>query len=165
VNANNEAIDELELFFDDEELIEIASNQLQSADKAPAIVTVITGKEVRKSGARDLYDILARVPGFGVSISRYGLMMSEVRGIKTINSEKIKFLIDGHSVNDVLYNSFSWGFNQISLDNIKRIEIIRGPGSALHGSSAVVGVINVVTKDAEDIDGVIVTAGGGEFDT
>ncbi len=165
VADDNEDMDELDLFFEEEELIEIASNQLQSADKAPAIVSVITSSEIRKSGARNLYDVLQRVPGFGASISRYGLMQTEVRGISTINSEKVKMLIDGHSVNDVLYNSSSWGFNQISLDNIKRIEIIRGPGSALHGSNAFVGVINIVTKNAEDIDGLIITASGGSFDT
>ncbi len=138
---------------------------MQTADKAPAIVSVITAEKIRKSGARSLYEVLQRVPGFGVSMARYGKHMIEVRGIKTIHSEKIKMLIDGHSTNGVLDNSFTWGPDSLSLNNIKRIEIIRGPGSALHGSNAFVGIINIVTNEAEDIDGVIITAGSGNFDT
>ncbi len=158
-------MDELDLFFEEEELIEIASNQLQSADKAPAIVSVISGSEIRKSGARTIHDVLRRVPGFGTSLHFYGKKMIEVRGIKTEHSEKVKLLIDGHSANGVIYNSFTWNLDNLSVDNIKRIEIIRGPGSALHGSNAFVGVINIVTKNAEDIDGLIVTASMGNFDT
>jgi len=160
-----ETAEDLLLFFEVEELV-IATRHKIPVKKAPAIATVITAKEIRNMGARNLLDILRKVPGIGVSIhdmSAYDAV--EIRGIKTSTSEKILFMVDGHSVNNIVTGDSLKTFIYLSADAIKRVEVIRGPGSALYGANAFVGVINVVTKKAEDINGLQVTAGAGSFNT
>ncbi len=156
---------ELLFFFDEADLIVSATKHPLSLKKAPAIATIFTAKDLRNMGARDISDVLRRVPGYGVSMPRFGLELIEVRGVTGARSEKIKFLIDGHSVNNNMDGGIVWGYENLSLNNVKRIEVIRGPGSALYGSNAFLGVISVVTKDGKDIDGVTLSAGAGSFDT
>jgi iron complex outermembrane receptor protein len=81
------------------------------------------------------------------------------------DSQKVKVLIDGHSVNEPGSGGASFNFFDLVVENAKRIEVIRGPGSALYGQNAFLAVINVVTKDTEDIDGFQLTTSGGRFDT
>jgi outer membrane cobalamin receptor len=134
--------------------------------KAPAIATVVSEREIRNMGARNLLDILRIVPGIGISIAPIAAYHTiEVRGIKTLNSEKVLIMIDGHSINETLHSSSAFFFQYMSVEKIKRVEIIRGPGSALYGASAFTAVINIITKRAEDIQGLQLTAGGGSFDT
>ncbi len=156
---------ELFLFFDEEELVEIASRHLQSLNKAPAIVSVVTRREIRNMGARNLFDVLRREAGIGVTLNHFGKYQIEFRGNKHVDAANYKLMIDGHSVHDDLSAGSSYIFDKMSIENVKRIEIIRGPGSALYGSGAFAGVINVVTVNGEDIDGTTVTAGGGSFGT
>ena len=162
----SETTEELLLFFEAEELV-IATRSATSVRKAPAIATVITAKEIRDMGARNLSDILRRVPGIGISVPDVPILYPsvEVRGIRTTLSEKVLLMIDGHSVNNNVQGSAVFSFWDLSVDNIKRIEVIRGPGSALYGANAFMAVINIVTKEAEDIRGLQVTAGGSSFDT
>ncbi|RJR19246.1 MAG: TonB-dependent receptor [Nitrospiraceae bacterium] len=160
-----ETAEELLFFFEEEELV-IATRSTIPVRKAPAIATVITAQEIRNMGARNTLDVLKTVPGFGVSTTEFNLKMLEVRGILTQLSEKVLFMIDSHRVNlhwngSALYQIV----NTIPVENIKRIEVIRGPGSVLYGANAFVAVINIVTKEAEDIKGIQLTAGGGSFDT
>jgi outer membrane cobalamin receptor len=143
-----------------------ATKRKISVRKAPAIATVITADEIRNMGARDLTDVLKTVPGFGVAISSEGYNQFEVRGISTTISEKILVMIDGHRVNTPYMGSgLILLFDNLSLEKVRQVEIIRGPGSALYGANAFVGVINVITKDADDVDGMDVTVAGGNFDT
>ncbi len=143
-----------------------ATKRKISVRKAPAIATVITADEIRNMGARDLMDVIKMVPGFGVSMSVEGRHMFEVRGISTVMSEKILMMIDGHRVNDPYTGSaFGWLFDYLSVEKIRQLEIIRGPGSALYGANAFVAVINVITKEADDIDGIEAGVAGGSFDT
>ena len=166
--GESESLDTL-LMMDLEELIEvqfsIATRSLLSVRKAPAIATVITADQIKTSGARNLLDVLARVPGVGVSRTFFSVYEIEIRGIKSTRNEKIKFMVDGHSMNQPLWGGSSWAYENISLEQVERVEIIRGPGSALYGTSAFSGIINVVTKQGEDIDGTIVSSGVGSFDT
>ncbi len=160
-----ETAEDLLLFFEEEELF-IATRHKTPIKNAPAIATVITAKEIRNMGARNLMDILRKIPGIGVSISDIPVLHSiEVRGIKTTLSEKILVMIDGHKINTPVNGSAIWMYGNHFVDNIKRIEIIRGPGSALYGANAFVAAINIVTMDTEDIKGVRISAGGGSFDT
>ncbi len=160
-----ETAEDLLLFFEEEELI-IATRHKTTVRKAPAIATVITAKEIRNMGARNLLDILRKIPGIGVSIADVPVYESiEIRGIRTTLSDKILFMIDGHTINNTLQGSGRDAFGDISVESIKRIEVIRGPGSALYGANAFTAIINIVTMDAEDINGLQVTAGGGSFDT
>jgi len=160
-----ETAEELLLFFEEEELV-IATRSSIPVRKAPAIATVVTAREIRDMGARNILDVLKTVPGFGISINEFSIRMLEVRGIRTQMSEKVLFMIDSHRINlhwngSALY----YIYNAIPIESIKRIEIIRGPGSVLYGANAFAAVINIVTKDAEDIKGVQLTAGRGSFDT
>ncbi len=130
-----------------------ATKRKISTRKAPAIATVITADEIKNMGARDLTDVLKTVPGFGVSINEWGVNMFEVRGIKTTGSEKILVMTDGHRLNESYTGSgLCLTFNDLSVEKIRQIEIIRGPGSALYGANAFTAVINIITKDADDAD-------------
>ncbi|MDH3973880.1 MAG: TonB-dependent receptor [Deltaproteobacteria bacterium] len=159
------SMEEMLLFFDERELIITATKQPQNVADAPAIATIITAEDIRRMGARDIMDVLNRVPGMHVFRGYYGKENIEVRGIVTINSEKVKIMIDGHSLNNLLLGGTTYAFDSLSVDNVKRIEVVRGPGSALYGSNAFSAVINIITKDGKDMDGVIFTAAGGSYDT
>ncbi len=164
-NGQLAAVDpELGLFFEQEDLIVTATKQPQTLKKAPAVATVFTARDIRLMGARDIMDVLKRVPGIGVSKSFYGPDNIEVRGLLGFRSEQVKFLIDGVSVNN-LSGGAAWNYDSLSVDNVKRIEVIRGPSSALYGTDAMSAIINIITKKGEDIDGAAVSAGGGSFNT
>jgi iron complex outermembrane receptor protein len=116
-------------------------------------------------GARDIIDVLLTVPGIDISMARFGQNIIGMRGIKTSNSEKVKVLIDGHSVNEPYFGGALILHDDLAIDDVKRIEVIRGPGSALYGANAFVGVIHIITYDASDINGFDVLVEGGSFDT
>ncbi len=163
--TKNTTKEELLLFYEEKDLV-VATKRKIPLGKAPAIATVITADEIKNMGARNLMDVLKMVPGMGVSINEYGRYMFEVRGIRTATSEKILVMIDGHRLNESYTGSaLANVYNDLPIENIKQIEIIRGPGSALYGANAFAAVINIVTKDADDIKGVAVSATGGSFDT
>ena len=157
---------ELLMFFEEQDLV-TATKRPTSLRKAPAIATIISADEIRNMGARNLEDILKMVPGFGVSTNEWGTHMIEVRGIRTGTSEKILVMIDGHSLNRntngsaTVYNVA----NKLPIENIRQVEVIRGPGSALYGNSAFVATINIITRNAEEINGLEVKGGGGSFDS
>jgi iron complex outermembrane receptor protein len=155
----------LSMYFKPEEL-EISTRRAIPLLKAPAIATVITDKEIRNMGARTLVDVLRLVPGMGIAITDQGFSRLEVRGIATGQSEKVLIMIDGHGLNrNHSGSAFPFFLDYLSVDNIKKIEIVRGPGSALYGTNAFVAVINIITKSAEDMEGANVSVSGGSFDT
>jgi iron complex outermembrane receptor protein len=162
----SETAEELLLFFEEEELV-IATRHKTPVKKAPAIATVITAREIRNMGARNITDVLRKIPGIGIVMPDVAIAHAtiEVRGIKADLSEKVLIMIDGHSVNDSHQSSAMLIYDDLSVDNIKKIEVIRGPGSALYGANAFTAVINIVTMEAEDIKGLQITAGRGSFDT
>lgn len=150
----------------DETFVITATKTLENIKKTGASVTVITNKELREMGAKNVMDALRRVPGFDVTLNNLGWDVIEARGIKASFSDKILFMMNSHPANlDIMFGGVSSLAGSLVVENVKRIEIIRGPGSALHGTSAFLAVVNIITKDAEDIDGIEVTAGGGSFET
>ncbi len=155
---------ELLMFFEEKDM-ETATKRTTSLRRAPAIATIITADEIRNMGARNLLDILKMVPGFGISLNEYGSPMVEVRGIRTPLNEKILLMIDGHSLNKNFTGSGLFAEAEVPVENIRQVEVVRGPGSALYGSNAFVATINIITRDAEEIDGLELKAGGGSFDT
>ena len=155
---------ELLLFF--EESVITATKTKKKASDVPATVTVITAEQIRNMGARNIMDVLKVVPGVNIARMSYGTWKGvEVRGIRTTFSEKVLLLLDGHNLNSVYTGGFIRYFEDLVINNIKQIEIIRGPLSAMYGNSAFVAVINIITKKAEDINGVEVKGGWGSFDT
>ncbi|MFA7060337.1 MAG: TonB-dependent receptor [Pedobacter sp.] len=156
---------DLLMFFEEQDLV-TATKHPTSLRKAPAIATIITADEIRNMGARNLLDVLKMVPGLGISTNEFGVMMVEVRGIRSRINEKILFMIDGHSLNKSIYGSSLYPYAEMfPMENIRQVEVVRGPGSALYGNSAFVATINIITRNAEEINGLEVKAGGGSFDS
>jgi iron complex outermembrane receptor protein len=157
---------EEELLLLGEQFVITPTKTKKKASETPAIVTVITAAEIKNLGARNLADILRTVPGFGIQISQgYARSEIEVRGVGTRNSEKVLILIDGHKMNTPFFGGATTYTTDMAVDNIKRIEIVRGPGSAIYGDNAFMAVINIITKKAEDVDGVKLTGAVGSYDT
>lgn len=142
--------------------IKVASKKGGNIREIPGIVTLITEEEIKNSGARDLIDVLRLVPGFHFGVDVQGVVGIGVRG-NWAHEGKVLMLIDGHEFNENLYSTLQFG-NHIPVDQIKKIEIIRGPGSALYGGYAELAVINVITKKAEDINGVSISAMYGQME-
>jgi len=140
---------ELEKFLNS--LMSVASQKTLSTRESPSIVSLITEEEIRKSGARDLVDVFRLVPGFDFAYDGNGKIGLGVRG-NWVNEGKILLLMDGLLMNDIFSANLSFG-NHFSVANISRIEIIRGPGSAIYGGFAELGVINIITKKGSELKG------------
>ncbi len=142
-----------------------ASKVMETIKKAPASITVITDRQIRQMGARHLVDVLRAVPGFAPYKEYLGNYLFRVRGAASGSSNTVLLMINSHPINSSGDGGASWVYDTLIVDNVKRMEFIRGPGSSLYGANAFYGVINVITKEAEDIDGVELTAQGGSWDT
>lgn len=129
-----------------------ASRSATDIDLAPSAVTVITADEIERRGYRTLHDALARVPGFFPAISGQAWELVSNRGFVQDQNINYLFLIDGHSQNTNTLHGMGHAHIYPTLDKVKRIEIIRGPGSTLWGSSANMGIIHIITKNGSDID-------------
>jgi outer membrane receptor for ferrienterochelin and colicin len=128
------------------------STQKLSIRETPGIISLVTAEEIQNSGARDLADVLRLVPGFDIMQDLQFVMGIGLRG-SWANEGKVLVMLDGQPLNELLYQTVALG-NRFPVDAIERIEIIRGPGSAVYGGSAEYGVINIITKAAESLNGV-----------
>lgn len=165
VDAGEEEM--LLMFFDESALVNVATLSPQKAVKAPATISLIKAEQIKNMGARNLTEILVTVPGFGLQTSQgWGRNEIEVRGISGVrNSGKVLVLVDGHRLNDPFFGGATTVTDDFPLENVKQIEIIRGPGSALYGSNAFMAVINIVTKKSDDINGMQINFGKGSFNS
>jgi iron complex outermembrane receptor protein len=144
-----------------------ASMHLQSSEDAPSSVTVITAAEIEEQGYRTLADILRTVRSFYVTYDRNYSSLG-VRGFERPGdyNSRILLLIDGHRMNDNVYDDAMIGTEfPIDVDMIQRVEIVRGPNSSLYGSNALFAVINVVTRQATEVNGLELSADAASFDT
>ncbi|MDH4099304.1 MAG: TonB-dependent receptor [Nitrospirota bacterium] len=157
--------EELLLYFSKDEIIATATKQAMPLSKVPAVATVITAEQIRNMGARTLFETLKIVPGLGIFQDYSHDRGIEIRGVKTLNSEKVLVLLDGMRLNQFVFGGAFPIYSDLPLDNVKRIEVIRGPVSALYGANAFTGVINVITKEGGEINGVDMRAEGGSFST
>ncbi|MCC6138143.1 MAG: TonB-dependent receptor plug domain-containing protein [Bdellovibrionaceae bacterium] len=139
----------------------VASKTEKTTRQAAGIVTIITKDEIKKMGARDLIDVLMMVPGINFNSDVQGQVGLSMRG-NWANEGKFSFMVDGQEMNEILYSGVSFG-NHFPVDHIKRIEIIRGPGSAIYGGYAELAVINMITEKGADINGAKVTATYGQM--
>jgi outer membrane receptor for ferrienterochelin and colicin len=142
--------------------ISVASKTSMTQRESPGIVSVITQAEIRNSGARDLGDVLLMVPGFMLASDVQNTVGIGIRG-SWAHEGKVLLLLDGQEFNETIYSTLQLG-NHLPLENISRIEIIRGPGSATYGGYAELGVINIMTKSAADVNGVAAAASYGQMD-
>ncbi|HXD92780.1 MAG TPA: TonB-dependent receptor plug domain-containing protein, partial [Bacteroidia bacterium] len=136
-------------------LISVASKKPLNVRESPSIVTLVTAEEIKNSGARDLIDVLRLVPGVDFGVDVQGVVGIGMRG-NWAHEGKVLILLDGQEMNEILYATTQFG-NHFPIDQIKKIEIIRGPGSAIYGGYAEYGVINIITKQGGDINGVAVS--------
>ena len=143
-----------------------ASRILENIKKAPASITVVTAKQIRQMGARNLLDVLQAIPGYDHYYAAYtGVYQIRARRLGNWSSGRYLFMVNSLPLNENWSGGAMVTHATIMLENVKRIEFIRGPGSALYGANAFSGVVNIITKEAEDIDGLEVTARGGSYDT
>lgn len=156
--------DSLSLLYGDEETVSIATGTKKPLRLAPSVASVITAEDIKAMGAQSLDEVLQAVPGVHVSLSpRYSPLIS-IRGIHTIWNPQVLVLIDGYPITEV-YTGSRVPTLRIPVNNIARVEVIRGPGSAVYGADAFAGVVNVITKDVEDLPRFQVGTVVGSFDT
>src|SRR5208337_263997 len=142
-----------------------ASKVEQKETEAPSSITIVSSDEVKKYGYRTLADILQSVPGFYVTYDRdYDYL--GIRGLELGDyNNRVLLLVDGHRVNDNLTDNAAIGTDFIlDVDLIDRVEIIRGPGSALYGNNAFLAGINVITRQGKQLNGVDGSVEYGSFE-
>ena len=140
------------------------SKNPQRVLRTPAAIFVITQEDIRRSGATSIPDALRLAPGVQVARIDADHWSVSIRGFAGQFSKSLLVLIDGRSVYTPLYEGVYWNIQNVMLDDVERIEVIRGPGGTIWGANAVNGVINIITKSAEDTQGTLATLGGGNVD-
>lgn len=152
--------------YGDEDFISIATGSRQLISLAPAVATVITAEDIQAIGATDLDHVLETVPGLHVSNSpRAYSPLYTIRGIYTENNPQVLVLINDIPITNVYVGDRSQIWGGMPINNIARIEIIRGPGSALYGADAFAGTINIITKTSQDINGTEFGIRSGSYNT
>ena len=132
--------------------------------KTPAAIFVITPEDIRRSGATTIPEALRLAPGVEVSRIDGDHWSVAIRGLAGQFSKDLLVLIDGRSVYTPLFAGVYWDVQNVMLEDVERIEVIRGPGGTIWGANAVNGVINIITKSSENTHGTLVTLGGGNVD-
>ncbi|MBF0225307.1 MAG: TonB-dependent receptor [Desulfobacterales bacterium] len=130
--------------------IEVASKgKKMAAREAPSIISVISDYEIKQMGAKNLSEILNTIPGFDLTMNPIEQNpVVSIRGFSSMNNENVRLLLNGHPIGNSWINALGY-WEAFPVDLIKKIEIIRGPGSALYGNNAMLGVINIITKDSD----------------
>ena len=141
-----------------------ASKKEQKLSQVPGAIFVITTEDIRRSGATNIPDLLRMVPGLEVAQINPSTWAISARGFNGQYSNKLLVLIDGRAVYTPTYSGVFWDAQDVPLDSIARIEVIRGPGATVWGTNAVNGVISIITKSARDTQRGVVTANGGTLE-
>jgi iron complex outermembrane receptor protein len=140
-----------------------ASKKEEPVQRAAAAIFVITQEDIRRSGATNIPDLLRMVPGLDVAQTNGTSWAISSRGFNNEFANKLLVLVDGRTVYSPLFSGVFWEDLDVVLEDIERIEVIRGPGAALWGTNAVNGVINIITKKAKETQGGLVSVGGGSL--
>lgn len=143
----------------------VATGIKQYTDRAPSVTTVITAQDIEAMGARTLEEALRSVPGLQVSYNQINIPVYTFRGISSIDNPEVLMLINGIRANDSYKGSKGEYWNGFPVSAISRVETIRGPGSAVYGADAFSGVINIVTKTAQETKGTEAGFRFGKFNT
>lgn len=151
-----------------EELVNIeaysASKKSTKVSNTAAAIYVITQEDIRRSGATSIPEILRMVPGVNVAKINGSQWAISARGFNGIFGDKLLVLMDGRSIYTPFFGGVFWDVQDTLLEDIERIEVIRGPGATLWGANATNGVINIITKSASDTQGALVYGGGGSYE-
>ena len=166
VQAQVNTVNEIELAYGNEEFVSIATGHSQVISDAPSVATVITAEDIRETGARSLSELLDVVPGLHVSVSP--VLYNSIylmRGVYSAFNPHVLIMINGTPVTNLLFGNRGQVWGGMPVENIARVEVIRGPGSAVYGADAFSGVINVITKTNADIRNTESGIRIGSFDT
>ncbi len=142
--------------------VSIASKTPQSVEKVPAAVFVITSEDIRRSTATSIPELLRMVPGINVAQIDGSHWAVSARGFNGRFANKLLVLMDGRAVYSPLFSGVYWNAQDTLLEDVERIEVIRGPGASVWGSNAVNGVINIITRSAEDTHGNLLSVSAGD---
>lgn len=137
------------------------SKRPQKLLNSAAAIFVLTNEDLMRSGATSIPEALRMVPGVEVARIDGSKWAISVRGFNSRFSNKLLVLLDGRIVYSPLFSGVLWDIQDLLLDDVDRIEVIRGPGASLWGANAVNGVINIITKTAKDTQGTLLTGGAG----
>ncbi len=129
--------------------------------RSAAAVFVITNEMIRRSGATSIPEALRMAPGLDVAHINSNMWAISSRGFNGPYADKLLVLIDGRTVYSPVSTGVNWDIQDVLLEDVDRIEVIRGPGGTLWGANAVNGVINIITKQSSDTQGAYISAGGG----
>jgi iron complex outermembrane receptor protein len=162
--SSQAVIPELELI-KEEETVSIAARHEQPISQAPANVYVITDEDIRHSGATDLPTVLRRIPGIDVMQMSGADFNVSARGNNQPFANKMLVMVDGRSIYVDVQAVVWWKAIPVTLPEIKRIEVLKGPASSIYGFNAFDGIINIITKSPEEMKGTTVQFGGGELGT
>ncbi len=161
------AVDLTELSIEDLMAIRVTSvsKKEQTLAKTGAAAFVITQEDIHNSGATNIPDVLRMAPGVDVAQIDANRWAISIRGFNSVYANKVLVLIDGRSVYRASFSGVLWDQQDVPLEDIDRIEVIRGPGGTVWGENAVNGVINIITKDSRETHGALISAGGGNRNT
>src|SRR5438105_13579976 len=164
---NEEAVNHLtQISLEDLGNIEVttASKEPVKASRTPAAIYVITQEDIRRSGATSIPEALRLAPGVEVARVDSNTCSLGVRGFGSALSRSVLVLIDGRTVYTPLFAGVYWQVQDTLLEDIERIEVIRGPGGTIWGANAVNAVINIITKNTKETYGTLLSTGGGNLD-
>jgi iron complex outermembrane receptor protein len=166
VSAQSDEEADLALAYGDRATVSIATGAKQQLRRAPAVATVITAEDIAAMGATDLDEVMETVPGIHVARNSVAnASVYAIRGIFNINNPQVLMLQNGVPMTTMFLGNKGGVWGGLPLGNVARIEIIRGPGSALYGADAYSGVINIITKTAADTPGTELGLRAGSFNT
>lgn len=137
------------------------SKKTEPLSQAPAAIYVISQEDIRRAGVRSIAEALRMAPGLEVGRVDSHWWGVSARGFNAVLDNKLLVLLDGRSVYTPLFSGVLWDVQNTMLEDIDRIEVVRGPGATLWGANAVNGVINIITKSARETQGVLITGGAG----
>ena len=141
-----------------------ASKKQEKLSHTASAIFVITSQDIRRSNATNIPDLLRMVPGLDVAQINANTWAISARGLNGRFSNELLVLLDDRSVYTPTFDGVFWDVLDLPLEDVERIEVIRGPGASVWATNAVNGVINIITKKASDTPGAIVVAGGGTVD-
>lgn len=147
-----------------QQLVSTVTRQESTVGQSPTAIFVITQDMIRRSGATSIPEALRMAPGLQVARIDSSRWAITARGFNERFAGKLLVQIDGRIVYNILFSGVYWDTQDLLLEDVERIEVIRGPGATIWGANAVNGVINIITKKAQDTQGGLVVGGGGTFD-
>jgi iron complex outermembrane receptor protein len=146
------------------EIVTSVSKKPEDSFRSASAIYVINNQDIKHSGATHIAEVLRGVPGLHVARLDANNWAITSRGFNSVFSNKLLVLVDGRTIYTPMFSGVYWDIQNIPLDDVERIEVIRGPGASLWGANAVNGIINIITKSAKDTQGTLATTAFGNED-